>query len=81
MEGTASGLAIARFGCAVSKRHRCSMRDKFEELAVVWLCRSFEQKSPTLVEVCVEIATICDALAILTARLDAISPEPVRLPI
>jgi len=46
------------------------VKEQFEDLAVVWLCRSFEQQSPVIGEACVEIAAICDALANLTARLE-----------
>lgn len=49
------------------------MREEFEELAVTWLCRSFEQGSPAMGEVCVDIAVICDALARLTERLDVLA--------
>ena len=51
------------------------MHEQFEELAVAWLCRSFEQRSPVMGEACVEIAAICDALASLTARLDTLASQ------
>jgi hypothetical protein len=51
------------------------VREQFEELAVAWLCRSFEQRSPVIGEACVEIAAICDALASLTARLDVLASQ------
>ena len=51
------------------------MREQFEELAVAWLCRSFEQRSPVIGVACVEIAAICDALASLTARLDVLASQ------
>lgn len=51
------------------------MHEQFEELAVAWLCRSFEQRSPVIGEACVEIAAICDALASLAVRLDGLASQ------
>ena len=48
-------------------------RKRFETLAAEWLVRSFDEPSPMIQEACVYMASICDAMAEFSERLNRLS--------
>jgi|GEM_PF-1543418 hypothetical protein len=48
-------------------------RKRFETLAAEWLVRSFDEPSPMMQEACVHMASMCDAMAEFSERLNRLS--------